>query len=191
MITGYLSTFPTDVLLNMGVLYYSKSGVATKIGVTDGAPDFDPGVELEDITFDGMRCRLKALTRRVGFKPVIKGTLKEFGPAASGGQIALLEPGQVEAAPDGNGTKVVTPKPAGALYAAGDYISNLRWIFDRGQSGYAAIYFPNALCTKWSMKGVDKKEAQISFEFEAVLDTALDLSVAPYLLEIRTALPTT
>lgn len=191
MLTGYTANFPTDVLLNMGVLYYSKSGVATKIGVTDGAPDFDPGVELQDLEFDGKRCRLKAQSRRVGFKPVIKGTLKEFGPAASGGQIALLEPGESEAAPDGSGTKLITPKAAGVLHASADYISNLRWIFERGSGGYAAIYFPIALCTKWSMKGQDKKEAQISFEFEAVGDPAVDLGTAPYLLEIRTALPTT
>ena len=81
------------------------------------------------------------------------------------------------------------------MYAAGDYISNLRWIFERGTSAgsgpYAAIYFPIAICTKWSMKGQDKKEAQISFEFEAVGDPNVDLGIAPYLIELRTALPTT
>src|SRR5690348_10545420 len=91
MLNGYLPTLPQDVLLNMGVLFYSKNGVATKLGVTEGAPDFDPGVEFQDLEFDGKRCRLKAQTRKVGFKPVIKGTIKEFGSNYSGGQIALLE----------------------------------------------------------------------------------------------------
>lgn len=293
MLTGYLSTLPQDVLLNMGVLFYTRNGVATRVGVTEGAPDFDPGVELADLEFDGKRCRLKAQTRRVGFKPVIKGTLKEFGPQASGGQIGLIEsgvfdPSTVMAAPGLaasttggtlaattyyykvsalNGTNeslggteasvatsgstgsvtvtwsavpgatsyrvyrgttagaestyyaasgtsfldtgaagtggsplaslavtTVVPKPAGSLFASTDYINNLRWIFERGTSNgsgpYACIYFPIALCTKYSVKGVDKKEAQIAFEFEAVGDPAVDLGVAPYLIELRTALPT-
>lgn len=191
MLVGYTSNLPTDALVNMGVLFYSKAGAATKIGVTQGAPDFDPGVELADIEFDGKRCRLKGLTRRVGFKPVMKATFEEFGPSASGGQIALLEPGETQAAPDVNQTVLITPKPAGVLFATGDYVSNLRWIFERASGGYAAIYFPIALCTKWSLKGNDKKEAAIAAEFEAVGDPTADLGTAPYLIEIRTALPTT
>lgn len=191
MLTGYSATLPTDVLVNMGVLFYSKSGVATKIGVTEGAPDFDPGIEISDITFDGQRCRLKGLSRKTGFKPIIKPTLKEFGPTASGGQIALLEPGETEALPDGTGTKLITPKAAGVLFAATDYVTNLRWIFERASGGYAAIYFPIGLCTKWSLKGNDKKESAIAAEFEAIGDPTADLATAPYLIEIRTALPTT
>lgn len=189
MLNGYSANLSTDCLFNAGTLFYSKSGVATKIGVTEGAPDFDPGVEWGDIEFDGKRCRLKGLTRKTGFKPVLKGVLKELGPTASGGQIALLEPASAEAAPDGSGTKLVTVSPASSLFA--NYITNLRLIFERASGGFAAVYFPIALCTKWSLKGVDKKEAQISFEFEAIGDPANDLAVAPYAIEIRTALPTT
>lgn len=187
MLTGYTSNLPADVLLNMGVMFRGISGTSTKIGVTMGAPTFDPGVDLKDITFDGMRCRLKGLTRRVGFRPIIKGTLKEFGPAATGKQLAVIEPGSAEAT--ASGVTTVTPKAAGGLYAAGDYLTDTRWIFDRGTSGFAAIYFPIALCTKWSLRGQDKDEALIDFEFEAVGDPAVDLGTAPYLLETRTALP--
>lgn len=187
MLTGYTANLPTDVLFNMGVLFRTISAVSTKMGVTRGAPDFDPGVETTDIAFDGMRCRLKGLTRRTGFKPVIKGTFLEFGPTATGKQTLILEPGSTEATV--SGVTTTTPKPAGTLYAAGDYIPDLRWIFDRGNGAFVAIYFPIALCTKWSLKGQDKDEAQISFEFEAVGDPAVDLGVAPYLIEHRTALP--
>jgi hypothetical protein len=266
------------------------------LGVTDGAPDFDPGVDISDLSFDGMRCRLKGLSRKVGFKPVIKGTIKEFGSAATGNQLNLLEPGlydpnyQIPAptltpsttggtlaagtyyykvsaiGPNGEesfigleanctttgstssvlvawsaavgavsyrvyrgtasggenlywavasgtswtdtgaagtaGSPVIflavatfVPKPAGSLLVAAEYIQNLRWIFELGTSTgsgpYVDIYFPIALCTKWSMKGQDKKEAQISFEFEAVGDPTVDLGTAPYLIERRSALPTT
>jgi hypothetical protein len=187
MLAGNTANLPTDVLLNMGVLFHTISAVSTKIGVTKGAPDFDPGVEMTDVVFDGMRCRLKGLTRKTGFKPVIKGTVLEFGPTATGKQTLILEPGSSEAIV--GGVTTTTPKAAGTFFAAGDYLTDLRWIFDRGNGLFVAIYFPIALCTKWSLKGQDKDEAQISFEFEAIGDPAADLGVAPYLLEHRTALP--
>jgi hypothetical protein len=187
ILTGYTANLPTDVALNMGVLFRTIAGTSTKIGVTQGPPDFDPGVEMSDVVFDGMRCRLSGLTRKTGFKPIIKGTLIEFAPAAAGKQTLILEPGSGEAT--ATGVTTTTPKSAGIFFATADYVTNLRWIFDRGNGAYTAILFPIALCTKWSMKGVDKAEAQISFEFEAIGDPAVDLGTAPYLIEHRTALP--
>lgn len=188
MLTGYLGTLPADTLLDAGVLFVLQSGVAVPIGVTDGAPDFDPGVEEGDIMFDNRApSRLKGLARRVQFKPVIKGTLKEFGPAASGNQIALLEPGVSEGIAGGTTTETV--KSAGSLYAAGSYITDFRLAFERGSGGYACIYFPLAIVRKWSAKGNDKKEAAIAFEIEAIGDPVNDLSSAPYAIEIRTSMP--
>src|SRR5205085_1706038 len=163
---------------NAGILSREVSTVFTKLGVTDGGSNFDAGVEEKDIMFDGMRCRLKGLTRRTGFKPVISGKLKEFGPTVTGAQIGLLEPGSSEAVADGTGTKVITPKAAGALYAAGDYVTGLRWILERGSSGFAAVYFPIAKCTKYKVTSRDKDEALIDFEFEAIGDPAVDLGTA-------------
>lgn len=187
MLTGITTNLPTDTLLNAGVLFHTIAGVSTKIGVTRGSPDFDPGIELADVAFDGMRFRLKGLTRRTGFKPVIKGTILELGPTATGKQTLILEPGSAEATV--SGVTTTTPKAAGAFFATGDYLTDLRWIFDRGNGAFVAIYFPLALCTKWSLKGQDKDEAQISFEFEAVGDPTVDLGLAPYVIEHRTALP--
>lgn len=188
MLTGYLTTLPTDCLLNAGVLFYTKAGNYVPIGVTDGAPDFDPGVELGEIGFDNRAAsRLKGLTRRVGFQPVFKGTLKEFGPSASGGQIAVIEADGTEATATGVTTETV--KAAGSLYAVGAYLVDFRWIFERAGGGYAAIYAPLAIVRKWSAKGNDKKEASISFEIEAIGDPVNDLSTAPYAIELRTALP--
>jgi hypothetical protein len=187
MLAGYTPNLPTDVAFNAGVLFRTISAVSTKIGVTQGAPDFDPGVSMADIEFDGKRCMLKGLTRKVGFKPVIKGTLIEFAPAATGKQTLILEPGSTEAT--ATGVTTTTPKAAGSLFVSADYVTDLRWIFDRGNGAYIAIYFPLALCTKWSMRGADKGEAQVSFEFEAIGDPAVDLGTAPYLIEHRTALP--
>jgi hypothetical protein len=97
MLTGYTANLPTDIALNAGVLFRTISAVSTKLGVTRGAPDFDPGVDISDIQFDGMRCRLKGLSRKTGWKPIIKGTLIELGPTASGKQTLVLEPGSSEA----------------------------------------------------------------------------------------------
>jgi hypothetical protein len=187
MLTGYTANLPGDILLNAGVIMRTISGVSTKIGVTRGAPDFDPGVSIEDIQFDGMRCKLKGLSRKTGWKPILKGTLIEFAPTASGKQTVILEPGSSEATV--SGVTTTTPKAGGSLFAAGDYVTDLRWIFDRSNGLFVAIYAPFALCTKWSIKGNDKSEAEVSFEFEAVGDPAVDLGTCPYLIEHRTALP--
>jgi hypothetical protein len=130
MLTGYTTNLPTDLALNAGVLMRTISAVSTKLGVTRGAPDFDPGVDISDVQFDGMRMRLKGLSRKTGWKPVIKGTLIELGPAASGKQTLVLEPGSTEATV--GGVTTTTPKAAGAMFAANDYVTDLRWIFERG-----------------------------------------------------------
>lgn len=188
MQTGFLATLPQDVLLSAGVLFYTRNALTTRIGVTEGAPDFDPGIEHGEIMFDNHpSSRLKGLARRVGFTPVVKGTIKEFGPLASGGQLANIEPGVSEATASGTTTETV--KAAGALFAAGEYVVDFRWIFERGSGGFAAIRFPLAICRKWTMKGVDKKEAQIAFEFEAIGDPANSVTGAPYTIELLTSLP--
>lgn len=187
MLTGYTSNLPTDTLLGTGVLFCARSGANVRLGVTDGAPDFDPGVELSDIQFDQKPSRLKGTIRRTQFQPVIKGVLKEFGPSASGAQIGTLETASTEATV--GGVTTTTPVAAGGLIAAGSYLTDIRWIFERASGGYAAIYFPIAHVRKWTKKGVDKKEAQIQFEVVAVGDPVNDLGTAPYAIEIRTSLP--
>src|SRR5947209_2662427 len=120
MLTGYLTTLPTDALLSAGVLFYTKGAAYVPIGVTDGAPDFDDNSELGEIMFDNRApSRLKGLARTTGFSPIFKGTLKEFGASASGNQLALLEPGETEATV--STVTTITPKPTGALFAVGFY----------------------------------------------------------------------
>lgn len=187
-LTGYLATLPDDVLLDMGVLLKGN----TKIGVTEGAPDWDPGVDLADTAFDGKRVKyVKGNTRRVMMDPTIKCTMKEFGDATSGKQIGLIEPGSAAVTVAGPpAVTTITPKPAGAFFADADYITDLRLIFERGNGKYAAIYLPIAICTKYALKGNDAKEATYTAEFHGVGDPAGDLSIAPYLIELRDELPT-
>jgi hypothetical protein len=188
MLTGYKDSLPADVLLDMGILLKGT----TKIGVTEGAPEWDPGVDLAEVAFDGKRVKhVKGLTRRVMFDPTIKATLKEFGGAATGGQIALVEPGSSATTDPGPpAVTTITPKSASGFFADGDYITDLRLIFERGNGKFAAIHFPLALCTKYALKGSDTKEVTYSVEFHAVGNPSGDLSLAPYLIELRDALPT-
>lgn len=187
MLTGYTTNLPTDTLLNMGVFYYTRSGIPALLGVTLGGADFDPGVELGEIEFEEKPSRLKGLTRRIGFAPVIKGTLLEFGPQASGSQVGVLEGGSTEAT--ASGTTTVTPRAAGSLFAAGEYVVDLRMIFQRASGGYATLYFPLAKVRKYTVTGAPRKNPPIAFEFEAIGDPVNDLSTAPYSIEIRTSPP--
>ncbi len=60
--------------------------------------------------------------------------------------------------------------PAGALYVAGDYLSQVRAIWQASAGGFYQVRFPNALVLTWKLSGTDKQEGKISIEIEAVLD---------------------
>jgi hypothetical protein len=194
MLTGYLSTLPTDILHDTGILQIG----ATAIGVTRGAPKFDTGWSVENLPFDGKHAPIRGLDRKFYGEPVISATIIEFGPAASGNQIAKLEAGS-SAADSGvtpNTKTTITPKAGGQLYVAGDYITNLRLIFERGivagagVKKYAAVLFAVALCRKWDLQGQDKDGAIISVEFVARKDMASGTTAdAPYLIELHETLP--
>lgn len=181
-ITGYSADLPGDVLMDSGVLY---AGTAI-LGATRGAPRFDPGKVFSNIDFDGKRSDIMGLDRVDRFDAVISGTLIEFDAA----DIARFEPG---ATSSGTGTVIYVPKDAGTLFASGDYITDLRLIFERGVSPatFAAIHFARALCTKWQVAGQKDDIALIEFEFKARLNMgSAAITDAPYTIELRDALPT-
>lgn len=169
MLTGYQTTLPSDVLLDTGVL---KIGAAL-IGVTRGAPKFDPAFTVENLGFDGKHAPILGLDRKFHGESLITATILEFGPAASGNQIARLEPGSVavDSGTTPNTITTITPQAGGSLYVAGNYVSDLRLIFERGIAAgasvrkYAAIHMAKAFCRKWDLQGQDKSEAIINVEF--------------------------
>ena len=181
-ISGYTSDLPSDILLDSGVLY-----VGTSVrGVSRGGLSFDPGKSWNNIEFDGKRSDVLGLHRVTKFEPVISGTMLEFDSA----ELVEYEPGLTSA---GTGTVVYTMKDAGTLLASGDYMTDVRLVFERGaQSGaYAAVHFPKALVRKWSVKGVDNDVAEIAVEIVAVLDmSGGQLTDCPYKIELRATLPT-
>ena len=70
-LTGFTSNFPSDVLLDSGVLYVG----ATVFGAFQGGLKFDPGVEYLNTVFDGQRSPVQLLDRKSAMMPMITITI--------------------------------------------------------------------------------------------------------------------
>jgi hypothetical protein len=185
-----IANFPSDLLLDAGVVFVGSA----KKGVTRGAPRFAPNRSTENVDFDGkIGPPIKGLHRIMHGAPTIGFTLLELGGTGTGNQIDLLEPGNTDATV----TTVIThtPKPGGPFLVTGDYVADLRVVWERGDSvtgtpKYFAVYFPWALCTRYDIAGQNKSEALVSCEFEGAIDIATQgIGDAAYKLEYRTTLP--
>jgi hypothetical protein len=187
-LSGYGTALPNEILLNPALIQIGS----TVIGVTKGGVSWDPQITFGDVAFDGERSRIKGLTRKTKHGGKLTGNLLQIGTAA---QTLRLEAGAASATSTVTGiTSVVTPLGAGVLLTSGAYVTDLRAIWETGQGSghYYAIHMPVALCVKYGIKGGDNGEADVSFEFDAVLDmaaTGSTITDAPYNIEIRTALP--
>lgn len=180
-ISGYSATLPKDVLLDSGVLY----AASTPIGASRGGLSFDPQKVIRNIEFDGKRTEILGLDRIIEMKPVISGTMIEFGQA----DIAFYDTGATSSFATATAvTGVITPKKAGILFAPGDYVTNLALVYPRAEQGmgYIRIRFPKAKCNKYQLKGQDKTEAEVQVEFAAVLDLSVSgatIADAAYVIE--------
>ncbi len=191
-LTGYTSTLPSDVLLDSGVLYIGT----TVFGAFAGGIKFDPGITYRNIDFDGKRTPVRLLDRVTMRMPKISGTVIQLtataGVSVAGG-VAQIEPGAATNA-TGAWSSVTSfdPKIAGQLLVAGDYITDLRAIWQRGGAtsaagSYVQVRFPSAVCTKYDITGQDGAEVAIALEFEARLNTDAsgfsNVGEAPYRIE--------
>ena len=196
-ITGYTANLPSDALLDQGIVMVGNE----VIGVTRGAPQFSPEFEIENLEFDGKTAPIKGLDRKFHGPAKISGTLIEFGPSATGEQIQRLEAGISAAVDTGttpNSLSTFTPKVGGQMYASGDYLTDVRIIFERaiaagaGIKKYAAILFPCALVKMYGpMQGEERKHVSIPFEIEGRKDMAAGTTNdAVYKIELRESFPT-
>lgn len=180
-ISGYSATLPKDVLLDAGVLY----AASTPVGASRGGLSFDPQKVIRNIEFDGKRAEILGLDRIIEMKPVISGTMIEFGQA----DIVFYDTGATSSFANATAvTGVITPKKAGILFATGDYVTNLALVFPRAEQGmgYIRVRFPKAKCNKYRLKGEDKSEGEVEVEFAAVLDMSVSGATkddAPYVIE--------
>ena len=181
--SGFLVTLPADVLLDTGVLYLNSD---TPFGVSDGGIAFDPGVQRENVEFDGKFAPVEGLDRTISATPKISGKLIE----ASDTKLEKLEAGSTNAVV--SGVTTITPLGMGELYAAGTYITGTgaRVAYRRGGGGFAIVKFPIALITVWKVgPGGANKRAQIDFEIEARQDSAAaNTGVVPYVIVLAPAI---
>lgn len=191
-VNGYLTTLPSDVLINPAMVAIGF----TAIGVTKGGVKFDPGMAYENVGFDGKHADIYLLDRKIQGTPKATFTMIELGPAATGGQIAKIEPGSAAVATvttTGSELTIVTPLTAGAFLASGSYQSNFRLIWDRGVgsgvSRYLCLLFAKALFAKYNISGAGTDVATIDVEVEARKDMSSGaVTDVPYVIELRAAL---
>ena len=189
-LTGYTSSLPSDILLDSGVLYVG----ATVFGAFAGGLKFDPGVTYRAADFDGKRSPVKLLDRVTMRMPKISGTCIQLATA----NVAQIEPGAAtNATGSWTGSTSYAPKSAGQLLVAGDYLSEVRLIYQRGGAtssagSYVQVRFPSGLCTKYDVTGQDGAEVAIALEIEARLDPTVsgfsNIGSAPFRIEYLTSI---
>lgn len=177
--SGFSATLPTDVLLDSGVLYI---GDTTPFGVTVGGIQFDPGIQRENIDFDGKLADVIELDRTIGVKAKLSCKIIE----GSATRLEALEAGSTNATVTGPpSVTTITPLGMGELYASGAYVTNVMAAYRRGGGGFAIVKFPKALITTWKIGPGSNKRAEIDIEIEARQDiAAANTGVMPYVIEI-------
>lgn len=165
------ATFPTDVLLDTAVLYINGS---TPFAVSGGDLAFDAGEEWQNLgdEVDGVFYPIQGLDRKTGGVPKITGSIIELAAT----RMDELLPGQTQA---GVTDIVVTPKAAGDLLATGDYLTNVRCVWRRGNGHYVIVTFPVGINKKVGISGQKKNNGSFPIEIEARATTASP-NVAPY-----------
>lgn len=164
-LTGFTSTLPTDVLLDSGVLYLSTAA----FGAFQGGLKFDPGTTYRNVEFDGKRTAVRLLDRKMMTAPKLTGTMIQL----TAGKVPAIEPGAAITSAGGfTGSTSFMPKRAGSLLVAGDYVTDVRAIWLRGDNSYVSVRFASALVAKYDITSQDGAEVSIALEIEARLDMA-------------------
>jgi hypothetical protein len=187
-LTGFTATFPNDVLLDSGQLYVGTS----VFGAFAGGLKFDPGITYRNIDFDGKRSPVTRLDRKTMQMPKITGTViqlattnvPQIDPGADGatGSVAITAIGGWSGA-----SSSYAPQRAGSLLIAGDYLTDVRAIWLRGDGKFVQVFLKSALCTKYDITSQDGAEVAIAIEIEARLNTGVtgytNVGDAPYRIE--------
>lgn len=163
---------PSAFVLDAGVFMVGS----TVIGATRGGMKFTEGKEIRHIEFDGLTTEIAGLHRITSYNTTMSGEMLDTTDAA----ISRYFPGSTS---DGSSDNLFTMKDARAMFATGDYLTNLIW---KGQTSDGAtenliVTFPRALVLDPVLTTNDKNEGVWSITFKAVLDiNATDLEAAPF-----------
>ncbi len=179
MSSGYDSTTKGGLILNVPVVYFgtvltgSTVSSGTKFGLTEGGVDFDPGKTDRQVTGDGIRAPIAGLEYPIDYNSHMKFKIKQFASS----NVGVLEPGATQVG------DVITPLACGTLYTAGDYLTDVMAVGQRGDGGLFVVHFPVGKVIKWKLDTKDKVEAMIDVDIQAYLDgTAAETSTdgCPY-----------
>jgi hypothetical protein len=173
-----INDLPDDVLIDVGFLFEGN----TFVGTSRGGLTFAPQIERRNIEYDGKKANVAEMDRDTFSGAQITGTLIQFVS-----KLSIFEPGSTQTDPGGNVSALITPQTGGQLYAAGDYLTNLRLVHPTRAGGYVQVRFPVALCTQYTVSGQDRSEAEIAATFEARLslsDAAATPGKKPYVIEL-------
>ena len=169
MPSSYSAATKGAMILNVPVIYIGgvltgTSVSGTKVGLTEGGVDFDPGRTDRQVTGDGIRAPIAGLEYPIDYNAHFKFKVKEFSSA----NIAVLEPGAT--ADTVGSTTTYTPISCGTLYAAGDYLTDVMGVGTRGDGGLFVVHFPVGKVIKWKLDTKDKVEGMIDVDIQAYLD---------------------
>lgn len=166
-LSSWSPDLPANIMLDSGVMYVGSAVFAS----TEGGIKYEPGATRRQMPFDGARSPIVGLDRNIEYRPVITATLMEIPQTI----FSHIEPGATTVVRTGGpaGATQIGPKIVGTMFAAGDYITNLRAVWQRGDGTYFQVRFPKALCLKWDITGRDKEEVKYACSFEARLDLSV------------------
>ena len=182
MPSGYTTALPTSVALDVGILYY---GGTTVFGVSEGGLRVVTNKEHQNIAFDNKRSKIQGLDRTLSDDMVISGEFIQITDAMFTAD--LLEPGATPTTSGTPTTVTYTPYGHSALFAAGDYISNLRYEVTRGDAKKVCWVASVAFVEKYEIISQDKNTTKVSVELHSRLgatDAATSTDKASYSVQV-------
>lgn len=189
-LSAYGTNTPTDLALGPAIIRVGT----TNLGVTRGGPRIASGFDIMALDFDGKHGDVKGLHRKFYGNASMEFSLLELGHAATGNQIAKLEAGASAASAGTPNITTITPKDGGTLYASGDYLTDVRCIWERGVGTgdylYLCLHFPCAIVMPWSASDNPRDVATFDWRIQSVKDMASGtVNDATHFWEFRGALP--
>jgi hypothetical protein len=171
---------PSEVALDEGILYVNSD---TPFAVLKAPLGVDLGEEWQNIGFAGKRAPVMGLDRKTYQDAKITGaTLIQINETHT----PIIFPGSSQT---GGTSPVVTLQPMSELLATGDYATNVRAIFKRGDGKFIIYEFAYALIRATGFEGADKDAAGIPVMIEARQNPSDgDTDVAPVTVSILAAI---
>lgn len=186
-LSSWTNTFPSNVLLDSGVLYVGSAIYSAH----DGGLECDLMEEKRNLPFDGKASDVVLGDRTTAFDGTIRGPVLEVTDTLVKQYMGAGTLVTVAGGP--SGATQVASKPAGTMYVAGDYLSNVRAVWMRGDGTYVQVRFPKGCVGKWTpLKGTDKEEVKVQLEIKARLDMSVSgntTRTCPWVVEFFTAAP--